>query len=162
MTVYEYYAHNWTIHHYCNISFLVRHYEEIQIDSSLLRQIGKQIGLPANPVGVLTNRVPCNCQTGVCGCCTGFLLAALRTKGCLNLTYIPEDFAFEVKMMMNDAVLYKNRMSGRNPRPICVHPPRLDFIELCANFHDIYFVGRNMHFCLNMDAKFQGYTLFDR
>ncbi len=80
----------------------------------------------------------------------------------MNITYIPEEFAFEVKMMMNDAVLYKNRMSGRNPRPICVTPPRIGLIEICANFHDIYFVGRNMHVCLNMEANFQGYELFDR
>lgn len=80
----------------------------------------------------------------------------------MNITYIPEDFAFEVKMMMNDAVLYKSKMSGRNPRPICVTPPRIGLIEICAKFHDIYFIGRNMHVCLNMEANFQGFELFDR
>lgn len=80
----------------------------------------------------------------------------------MNLTYVPEDFSFEVKMLMNDAVLYKRKMSGRNPRPVCVHPPRLNFIELCASFHDIYFVGRNMHVCLDMDVNFREYPLINR
>lgn len=137
-------------------------YEEIEFPSTIRQNFAKQIGLPNNPLGMFVSRGPCTCQNGVCGCCTGFLLSAFRSKGCLNLTYIPEDFAFEVKMMMNDAVLYKSKMSGRNPRPICVHPPRFNIIEVCANFHDIYFVGRNMHVCLSMDASFQGYQLYDR
>lgn len=128
----------------------------------LRHNFAKQIGLPNNPVGMLVSRVPCQCASGICGCCTGFLFSAFRSKGCMNLTYIPEDFAFEVKMMFNDAVLYRNKMSGRNPRPICVNPPRFDFIEVCANFHDIYFVGRNMHICLEMNANFQGYELYNR
>ncbi|KAG4076918.1 hypothetical protein HA402_015905 [Bradysia odoriphaga] len=140
-------------------------YEEIDIEPNVRQAFAKQIGLPSipsNPVGLLVSRLPCTCQSGVCGCCTGVLLSAFRTKGCMNITYIPEEFAFEVKMMMNDAVLYKTRMSGRNPRPICVTPPRIGLIEICAVFHDIYFVGRNMHVCLNMEANFQGYELFDR
>lgn len=132
------------------------------MQSDLSESVAKQIGVPSNPVNLLVSRVPCNCLDGVCGCCTGFLLAAFQSKGCMNITYIPEDFAFEFKMIMNDGVLYKRRMSGRNPRPICVSPPRLSFIELCANFYDIYFNGRNMHVCLDMDANFQGYPLFSR
>ncbi|KAG4068010.1 hypothetical protein HA402_010696 [Bradysia odoriphaga] len=97
----------------------------------------------------------CSCQAGVCGCCTGVLLSTFRTKGCMNITYIPEEFAFDVKMIVNDAAMYKTRMSGRNPRPICVTPPRIGLIEICAVFHDIYFVGRNMHVCLTMEAIFK-------
>lgn len=151
-----------------HIQSIVKHictvldYEEVELDSKLRHSVAKQIGLPASPVDLLVNRLPCTCLNGVCGCCTGMLLSAFRSKGCMNITYIPEDFAFEVKMMMNDAVLYRRRMSGRNPRPICVNPPRLNFIELCANFYDIYFNGRNMHVCLDMDANFQGYQLFNR
>lgn len=162
MMVWKLYIHNSTSNTIIECYDLERFYDEIDVDPSVRDDLFRQIGLPANPVGVLVSRVPCHCHNGVCGCCTGFLLAAFRSKGCLNMTYIPEDFAFEVNMMMNDAVLYKNRMSGRNPRPVCVNPPRLNFIQVCFNFHDIYFVGRNMHFCLNMEAKFQSYSLFDR
>lgn len=125
-------------------------------------EFAKQLGLPNNPAGVLVQRLPCTCRNGICGCCTGFLLNIFRSKACMNITYIPEEFAFEVKMLMNDRVLYKNMLSGRNPRPICVRPPRLDFIEMCAKFSDVYFIGRNMHFCLSMEASLGGFDIFDR
>jgi len=90
------------------------------------------------------------------------LLQTFRTKGCVNITYMPEDFAFELKMLMNDHVLYKNKLTGRNPPPVCVHPPRFPFIEVCANFHDVYFIGRNIHVCLDLNGNFQGFELFSR
>lgn len=80
----------------------------------------------------------------------------------MNITYVPEDFAFDFKMIMNNAVLYENRVTGRNPPPVCVRPPRFSFVRVCAEFHDLYFVGRNMHVCLDMSASFQDYELFNR
>lgn len=113
--------------------------------------------------GFLSNaRAPCECTNGVCGCCTGMLITALRQFGCMNITYSPEDFSFELKMIMNDAVLYKSRVTGRNPPPVCVRMPRLNFIKLCASFYDLYFVGRNMHVCLEMGAYFRDTEVFNR
>lgn len=113
--------------------------------------------------GFLSNaRKPCECLNGVCGCCTGMLITALRQFGCMNITYSPEDFSFELKMIMNDAVLYKSRVTGRNPPPVCVRMPRLSFIKLCASFYDLYFVGRNMHVCLEMGAYFRETEVFNR
>jgi len=49
---------------------------------------------------------------------------------------------------------------GKNPRPICVPVPRLPFIRACVRFYNIYFQGRNIHLCLNMEGKFRDTTLF--
>lgn len=76
--------------------------------------------------------------------------------------YIPEEFGFEFKMMINDNVLYKNKVMGRNPPPVCVHPRRFPLVEVCVDFYDIYFVGRNMHMCLEMNANFNGFELLNR
>lgn len=65
-------------------------------------------------------------------------------------------------MIMNDNVLYKNRVTGRNPPPICVRMPRLGFIRLCASFYDLYFVGRNMHVCLEMGLFYRENEVFNR
>lgn len=122
--------------------------------------------LSANPLApisnVLVNRTPCTCQNGFCGCCTGLFLSTWGSRGCMNLTYIPEDFAFEFKMLMNNNVLYKNKITGKNPRPICVEPPRFPYIEVCANFYDVYFVGRNIHVCLEMNGNVGGFEIFNR
>lgn len=76
--------------------------------------------------------------------------------------YIPEEFGFEFKMMINENVLYKNKVNGRNPPPVCVHPRRLPLVEVCVNFYDIYFVGRNMHICLEMNGNFNGFEILSR
>ena len=123
----------------------------------------KQIPLfSESPLSGLSNlvRAPCTCQTGVCGCCTGNMIPAINSRGCMNLTYVPEDFSFEFRMMFNDRTLYRNQVIGRNPRPVCVNPPRLRIIKLCAKFYDVYFVGRNMHACMEMQGKFQQTELF--
>jgi len=36
-----------------------------------------------------------------------------RQRGCLNITYDPDDFAFAMAVSMNDRVLYKNTISGK-------------------------------------------------
>ncbi|XP_059614298.1 uncharacterized protein LOC132260292 [Phlebotomus argentipes] len=122
----------------------------------------KQIAFPHDREDASDKRRPCKCKGGLCACCTGMLMQTLQTKGCMNLRYIPEDFAFHFEMKMNDMTLYKNRISGKNPPPICINPPRIGFIEVCANFYDIYFVGRNMHVCMEMGGYFQGFELFTR
>lgn len=114
-----------------------------------------------DPVQAVQTRIPCDCKKGVCKCCMGGLF--FGNKGCMNIRYMPEDFAFELKMTFNDNVLYKNTMSGKNPRPICISPPRFgQWIEMCAKFHDIYFVGRNMHICLDISATIGEFDLVDR
>lgn len=121
----------------------------------------KQVA-PINPVSEITKRLPCNCRDGICACCTGMLLQALRSKGCMNLKYIADDFAFVFEMKMNNQVLYKNRVSGRNPAPICVNPPRFPFMQVCATLYDVYFFGRNVHACMEFGGYFQGFELFNR
>lgn len=114
-----------------------------------------------DPVQAVQSRIPCDCKKGVCSCCLGGFF--FSNKGCMKLRYMPEDFAFELKMTFNDNVLYKNTMSGKNPRPICISPPRFgQWIEMCAKFHDIYFIGRNMHICLDVSATIGDFDLVDR
>lgn len=114
-----------------------------------------------DPVQAVQSRIPCDCKNGICSCCIGGFF--FNNKGCMKLKYMPEDFAFELKMTFNENVMYKNTLSGKNPRPICISPPRFDrWVEMCARFHDIYFVGRNMHLCLDVSATVGDFDLLDR
>lgn len=114
-----------------------------------------------DPVQAVQTRIPCECKNGICSCCIGGFF--FNNKGCMKIKYVPEDFAFELKMTFNDNTLYKNTMSGKNPRPICISPPRFgSFLEMCAKFHDIYFIGRNMHICLDISATIGDFDLVDR
>lgn len=129
-----------------------------------IKEILKKPQIPpvtGDPVEAVSSRIPCECKNGICSCCIGGFF--FNNKGCMKIRYIPEDFAFELRMMFNSMTLYKNTISGRNPRPICISPPRFDnWIEMCAKFHDIYFIGRNMHLCLDVSASLGEFDLIDR
>ncbi|XP_017790539.1 PREDICTED: uncharacterized protein LOC108572768 [Habropoda laboriosa] len=103
---------------------------------------------------------PCQCGGGICGCCSRILFDTWKQKACVNVTYEPEEFAFTAKISMNDRVLYTRTVSGKNPRPVCVPVPRIPIVKACVRFYNIYFQGRNMHMCVNMEGKFRDVTMF--
>lgn len=57
-------------------------------------------------------RFPCSCVEGQCGCCTGAILERFRMKACGNITFVPEDFIFDVRLTMNDNTVVRRRVSG--------------------------------------------------
>ncbi|XP_034244117.1 uncharacterized protein LOC117646908 [Thrips palmi] len=110
-------------------------------------------------------RRPCECADGQCSCCSGFVMQSLinfapRQRGCINITYDPDDFAFAMALSFNDRVLYKNTISAKNPRPLCVSVPRVTGAKLCVRLSNVYFVGRNVHACVDMEAKWQDSQAF--
>lgn len=59
-------------------------------------------------------RFPCSCLSGQCGCCTGAILERFRMKACGNMTFIPEDFVFDVRLSVNNNTVVRQRVSGNN------------------------------------------------
>ncbi|KAL4716564.1 hypothetical protein ACJJTC_010228 [Scirpophaga incertulas] len=104
---------------------------------------------------------PCSCSLGVCKCCTGLIMNLFNQKACMKITYHPGDFAFDVAMSLNDRVLYENSVSGKNPKPICISPPRMPNLKVCGKFYNVFFPGRNIHFCLAMNGQWRSIQLFD-
>ncbi|XP_033321580.2 uncharacterized protein LOC117217841 [Megalopta genalis] len=107
-----------------------------------------------------TRQGPCQCGGGLCGCCSKILYNTWKQKACVNVSYDADEFSFTAKVSMNDRVLYTRTVSGKNPRPICVPVPRLPIVKACIRFYNIYFQGRNVHMCVNMEGKFRETTLF--
>ncbi|CAK9804434.1 hypothetical protein ANTQUA_LOCUS4089 [Anthophora quadrimaculata] len=107
-----------------------------------------------------TRQGPCQCGGGVCSCCSRILFDTFKQKACVNVTYEPDEFAFTAKISMNDRVLYTRTVSGKNPRPVCVPVPRIPLVKACVRFYNIYFQGRNIHMCVNMEGKFRDITMF--
>lgn len=58
-------------------------------------------------------RFPCSCLDGQCGCCTGAIMERFRMKACGNMTFIPEDFVFDVRLSMNNNTVVRQRVSGK-------------------------------------------------
>ncbi|XP_020803556.1 uncharacterized protein LOC110180240 [Drosophila serrata] len=121
----------------------------------------RQLSLPNITLSNLVNRIPCTCDTGLCKCCAGFL-SVIGMNSCTEVAYRPDEFSFELRMRVNNNIWFRRKVSGQNPPPFCFRPPRFNFARACIQFHDIWFVGRNMHVCMFMSGEFQGFELFER
>lgn len=59
---------------------------------------------------------PCKCEQSQCSCCSGNLLENinlnLRQRICTNISYVPEDFEFNVRILFNDYTIYNRVVSG--------------------------------------------------
>ena len=69
---------------------------------------------PAGGVPGQVVRFPCACRNRQCGCCTGALMDRFRMKACGNITFVPEDFVFDVRMSINNNTVVRRRVSGEN------------------------------------------------
>lgn len=69
---------------------------------------------PAQEVPGQVIRFPCACRNRQCGCCTGALMDRFRMKACGNITFVPEDFVFDVRMSINNNTVVRRRVSGEN------------------------------------------------
>lgn len=63
-----------------------------------------------------------------------------------------------MNVMMNDMSLYENMFSGRNPPPLCLPIP-IPYLpvaaDMCFKLFNIFMPGRNLHMCLDMEARIQ-------
>lgn len=121
--------------------------------NSLLQ--AKQIPiLPANPINSATETAasysPCTCKDDVCSCCS----KVFGTKNCMKFRFIPDEFLFEFRLMLNGTQLMKRKYQGKNPEPSCYSLLGISAIKLCADFSNVHFRGRNMHLCLDTYMKY--------
>jgi hypothetical protein len=59
--------------------------------------------------------------------------------------------------------LYEGLLAGRNPKPLCIAPSSvlgLSGLNICAKFHDVYFVGSNMNLCFEVTGELGKKELF--
>lgn len=55
---------------------------------------------------------------------------------------------------MDDNSVYQNQVSARNPDPVCVPVPYLPIgADLCVKMFNIFTPGRNLHMCMDWQAR---------
>ncbi|KPI97547.1 hypothetical protein RR46_07294 [Papilio xuthus] len=116
-----------------------------------------------NPVEEIEGQVvrfPCNCVKRQCGCCTGSILERVRMKACGNITFVPEDFIFDVRLSVNNNTVVRRRVSASDPPPICFNPRRAPFVRVCAEISDIRIRNGNTFACLDMNADIAGFPVY--
>ncbi|PZC85705.1 hypothetical protein B5X24_HaOG215975 [Helicoverpa armigera] len=115
---------------------------------------------PTQSVSGQVIRFPCACRSRQCGCCTGAILERIRMKACGNITFVPEDFVFDVRMTVNNNTVVRRRVSASDPPPICFNPRRAPFIRICAEISNIQIRNRNAHACLDINADIGGFPVY--
>nr|XP_034833521.1 uncharacterized protein LOC117990167 [Maniola hyperantus] len=122
-----------------------------------------QDGLPEQPVQEVTGQVirfPCTCNDGQCGCCTGAMMERFRMKACGNISFVPEDFVFDVKLTMNNNTVVRRRVSASDPPPICFNPRRAPFVRVCAEISNIRIRNGNAFACLDINADIASFPVY--
>nr|XP_021207707.1 uncharacterized protein LOC101737971 [Bombyx mori] len=105
-------------------------------------------------------RFPCSCISGQCGCCTGAILERFKMKTCGNISFVPEDFVFDVRLSVNNNTVVRRRVSASDPPPICFNPRRAPFVRVCAEISNIRIRNRNAFACLEINADIGGFTIY--
>ncbi|XP_063549122.1 uncharacterized protein LOC134756224 [Cydia strobilella] len=105
-------------------------------------------------------RFPCSCVRGQCGCCTGTIMERFRMKACGNISFVPEDFVFDVRMSVNNRTVLRRRVSADNPPPICFNPGRAPFVRICAELSNIRIRNNNAFACLDITADIAGFQIY--
>ncbi|XP_069688532.1 uncharacterized protein [Periplaneta americana] len=105
-------------------------------------------------------RLPCTCGSSNCGCCATLSVPPLsfNQRGCVQLTYVPEDVGVDVDVLLNGNNLYHTSLSARNPPPFCVGTG-VPLLNLCVRLYDIRVQNRNVRVCVNMELQFAGRPL---
>ncbi|XP_026319504.1 uncharacterized protein LOC113230000 [Hyposmocoma kahamanoa] len=100
----------------------------------------------------------CSCEENQCKCCTGIKIRTFGfEKTCILLNYDPEPSTLNMEVMMNNASIYKNTFSARNPPPFCLPipvpyvPPGL--VDMCIRLFDINVMDQRLHICMDIDTR---------
>ncbi|KYM82585.1 hypothetical protein ALC53_07076 [Atta colombica] len=97
----------------------------------------------------------CSCEDLRCSCCSGINITTFNIDhyACTNITFYPKDLAMNLKLTVNEKELLNTvSNSDKAQIPFCVpfYPP---FISFCVRVFDIYLSGRNLHACIDLEAR---------
>ncbi|CAL1294426.1 unnamed protein product [Larinioides sclopetarius] len=98
----------------------------------------------------------CVCENYTCGCCAHIEAprVGLNDTGCVNLTYLPDQYGISFTMTIDNLTIYNETVSARNPPPACFGAPILkDYADLCLHFYDLDVSRTKMHGCAQLEAR---------
>ncbi|XP_063995815.1 uncharacterized protein LOC135173115 [Diachasmimorpha longicaudata] len=117
---------------------------------------------PTHHVRFVSRGLPCSCQGLLCGCCAGVNLETLNftRQACMEFIVVPEEFAIDVRLMVDDEEMFKNRLSARNPPPVCVPLYALPVVTFCVRLFDIRVVEASLSACMDFETKVSQWPVF--
>ncbi|XP_042912385.1 uncharacterized protein [Parasteatoda tepidariorum] len=102
------------------------------------------------------NSYGCLCSNNTCGCCAHIEAPkiGLNDTGCVNLTYLPEEYGISFTVTIDKLTIYNETISAKNPPPACFGAPILkDYADLCLRFYDLDVSKTKLHGCVKIEAR---------
>ena len=91
-----------------------------------------------------------------CGCCATFNFPkiGLNDTGCVNVTYLPEQYGVSFLVSLDGKVIYNETVSAKNPPPICFGIPHLEkAASLCVDFYNMDYTNVTFSGCIKVEAR---------
>jgi len=103
-------------------------------------------------------RSGCSCirEKYNCGCCAAFDFPkiGLNDTGCVNVTYLPEQYGVSFLVSLDGHVIYNETVSAKNPPPICFGIPHLEkAASLCVDFYNMDYANETFAGCIKVEAR---------
>ncbi|XP_023228717.1 uncharacterized protein LOC111629088, partial [Centruroides sculpturatus] len=98
----------------------------------------------------------CSCYKFTCGCCAHLEVPKtyLNDTGCVNLTYLPNDYGLSFTITIDNKTIYSETISVHNPPPICFRAPHLKkYTDVCIRFYDLQDSKNKLHGCVELEAR---------
>lgn len=98
----------------------------------------------------------CSCYKYTCGCCAHLEVPKiyLNDTGCVNITYLPNDYGISFTVTIDNKTVYNETISVHNPPPICFGVPYLkEYASLCIHFYDLQVSTHKLYGCVELEAR---------
>ncbi|CAH1797251.1 unnamed protein product [Owenia fusiformis] len=107
----------------------------------------------------------CACVKYNCGCCAHleFDKIHINDTGCVNLTYLPDQYGISFTFSIDGRVLYNETISARNPPPVCIGVPYLEkYASVCLDFYNLDISKTAFSGCIKVEARLDKIKIADK
>jgi len=92
----------------------------------------------------------CSCSDYTCLCCAAIDISKIHLvgNGCVNVTYVPAEVAFDVTLLIDGSVKFTKEISLDNPQ-VCIP---YEVAELCVQFLNVTLTESDVAACVYVEA----------
>ncbi|CAG5125664.1 unnamed protein product [Candidula unifasciata] len=104
----------------------------------------------------------CACVNYTCGCCLQVVVEkiSLNETGCLNISYLPDEYGFEFLFTLNGLAIIDEKISVKNPPPVCAAIPYIHQVaSLCIRFYNLDYKAKQFSGCADVEIEVERVVL---
>uniref|UniRef100_A0A0B7BB67 DUF4773 domain-containing protein n=1 Tax=Arion vulgaris TaxID=1028688 RepID=A0A0B7BB67_9EUPU len=109
-----------------------------------------------------SNNSSCSCVNYTCGCCVDLVIPkiSLNETGCLIMSYLPDEYGFQIVFTLNGLVIMSEKISVKNPPPICAPVPYAhELANICIRFYNLDYKEKQFSGCADIEVDLEGVVL---